>query len=679
MTGPQRSGRGRARWPGSSQEGSTAEQPRGLSRRALLRDAGALALVTASLGGCSWLSNEPAGRPGGGGGGGAKGKEAPMLAERVKAGSLPPVEQRLPKTPFVVQPHERMGVYGGTWRSAVLGPADAGWLTRTMGYENLLRWDPAWDKPVPGPNVADIEASDDLRVFTIKLREGMRWSDGQPFTVKDVLFAYNDVIRNAEINPVVTDFVTSGGTAAEMEQVDDHTVRMTFAKPNSLFLAKLAMPSRGNLFCAYPQHYLKTFHKAFNPDADNVAKSQGFPTWPKLFTAKAMFWENPELPTVWPWLLKTPISKATRVEFERNPYYWKTDPEGSQLPYLDRVVFDVVEDTEVILLKAQKGELDMHARHINTLPNKPVLAGKRESGKYRFIDLKNCNHNEMAIAFNLNHKDPVLRDIFGRKDFRVGLSHAIDRDELINAVFQRQGKPWQAAPIEGSGYHDEEFGTQYLRHDPDEANRALDRAGLTAMNAAGVRLRPDGQPLRFAVEVATPSLSPFWVDAMQLIVAHWKRVGIEAEVRNEDRSLWFERLRANNMDANVWLGDGGYKDAILNPIWYLPSTGNTFAVEWAEWFTSRGKKGKEPPAVQKEQIELYWELETAPSLERRDDLFRQILTIAKEQFYAIGTVYIDKTYGIVAERMKNVPALIPESPNFNTPGPTNPEQYFFAE
>ena len=167
----------------------------------------------------------------------AKARSPRSSAERVKAGELPPVEERLPDEPLVVEPVERMGIYGGEWRTALLGASDTSWLGRTIGYDNLVRWDVEFEKVIP--NVAgSFEASEDAREYTFRLRPGMKWSDGEPFTADDIVFAMNDVLNNEELYPAPL-------FPGEAEKIDDYTVRISLEKPDGLFLKKQAMGDPG--------------------------------------------------------------------------------------------------------------------------------------------------------------------------------------------------------------------------------------------------------------------------------------------------------------------------------------------------------------------------------------------------------------------------------------------------
>ncbi|MDB1090060.1 ABC transporter substrate-binding protein [Streptomyces sp. ACA25] len=657
-----------------------------MTRRVLLRNSAFLALVTTSASGCSLLSTDPD-QTSEGGGGGAKGKEAPMLAERVKAGTLPPVEERLPADPLVLEPTEGMGAYGGTWRSAVTGGADGPWLHRTIGYEPLMRWSRDWTTQIP--NVAEsITPNDDASEYTIALRPGMRWSDGEPLTTADVEFGYQHVTLNRDLVQGHPETLARGEDPAELEIVDEHTFLIRFTGPNALFLPNMARTVDGDRLVAYPRHYLEQFHADFAEDAGSKAQAAGFNTWEEYFNSLGndwgVLWTNPDLPSLKAWICTDPLDRGSVARFERNPYYFKTDPEGSQLPYLDDVRYEVVPDPETMLLRAQNGDFDFHSRHFNSLENRPVLAESREKGDYRFIEFESTYSNEMAIALNLNHADEAVREVYQQKDFRVALSHAIDRQELINAVWQRQGEPYQVAPTPESRFYDQEFAEQYTEHDPELAEDLLDSLGYDSRDSDGYRLRPDGQRISITVDVAEDALVTVWVQGMEQVARYWEAVGIQTTVNPMPRENFEVRLGDNKQDASVWTGDGGRGDEISSPLWYFPhstNAGSDFARHWANWYRTRGQgpdaDTEEPPEVPRRQMALFDELLSEPDEDARDEIFREILALSKEQFYAIGTVRVPGSYGIVSNRLQNVGGPLPDSPTYNTPAPAAPEQWYF--
>lgn len=613
-------------------------------------------------------------------------KEASALADMVKSGKLPPIEQRLPKNPLVVKPVEKVGKYGGTWRTALVGGSDTAWLIRTIGYENLLRWDPEWKDVVP--NVAEsVTPSVDAKEFTVKLREGMKWSDGQPYNADDIVFYIEDIDKNKELT-------TSRGTnPPEVQKIDDYTFKLTYQKPNGLFLPNTANVG-GDAWTRYPAHYLKQFHKKYADPAklDQLIKDNKAEDWVKLFRLKGQGipgtpydarWQNPALPTLFGWKIVDPYGEGTRVTAERNPFYFKVDSEGNQLPYIDKVNYDVLQDPQVLLLKASNGEIDMHERHINTDQNKAVLADNRQKGNYHFFDEVPSSMNTNIIALNLTHKDPALRQIFQNKDFRIGLSYAINRQEIIDTVYVSQGEPWQSSPRKTTPYYNEKLAKQFTEFDITKANAALDKV-LPKKDGQGFRLRSDGQRLTFTMEVTASGVTATTVDAMKLVQGYWQKVGIDVQLKPEDRSLFYTRKNANEHDCVVWGGDGGGSDALTETRWFFPSSNESnYAEAWFTWYAQPSNPltpAEEPPAATKKQMELYRnDLQGTGDRNKQRDIFNQILDIAAEEFYVIGISLPGDGYGIVKNTFHNVPQSLPGAWLYPSPAPTNPCQYWMEK
>lgn len=659
--------------------------PGGLLTRRNVLYGGGLVVVSATASGCSLFGTDPdEDSPRG-----DKGPEAPMLAEQVEAGTLPPVEERLPvaEDRLVVEPTDRVGVYGGTWRTAITGPADGPWLHRTVGYEPLLRFNREWTDSIP--NVAkSIEPNADASEFTVTLRQGMKWSDGTDLTTADVLFAYENVVLNRDITASQPATLARGADPAEIEALDDYSFVVRFTGPKPLFPYDMARQVDGNRLVYHPRHYLEQFHIDFNPDAEEEAQADGYDGWVARFNFLGNVfnfqWENPDCPTLNAWIVVDPISEGTVALFRRNPYYWKVDPDGSQLPYLDEVRYEIIPEADAMLLRAQNGEFDFHFRHFNNLENRPVLADNQEQGDYQILDMESTYSTDMAIAFNLNHDDANKREVYSNRDFRVALSHAINRQRLIDTAWQRIGEVSQPAPRPESRFYDEEFATQYTEYDVDLANQLLDDAGYDQRDGDGYRLGAGGARIEVVIDVASDALISFWPDAMTLVAEDWEAVGIRAIVNSVPRDTWQANLNDFVYDATVWIGEGGRGDEFIAVNWYLaagPAGGAYFARRWSDWYNSRGTgvDAEEPPDIVKQQQDLYDRFQAEPDEANRDDLFRQILEIAKEQFWGIGTVRSPGPYAIVHNRLHNVGGPMPDASTFDTPAPAAPEQWYIEE
>lgn len=614
--------------------------------------------------------------------------EAPSLADKVKAGALPAVDQRLPASPLVVPVVDRVGTYGGTWNSALLGGGDLPWMMRIMTYENLMRWSPDWSKVIP--NLAEsVDANDNATEYTFHLRKGLKWSDGQPFTADDIMFYYEDILLNDQFK-MIDDTQSAkgpafvvGGKPVKVTKKDDYTVTFSFAEPNGLFLQYLATSRPSDIAAVrFPAHYVKQFHPKYNPDVDKLVKEAGVGDWTDLMRAKIDVYRNPQVPTINPWVTTQGYGEgtATRVIAERNPYYWKVDKDGNQLPYIDRMTFDVLTDPQVMLLKGMSGEIDMQDRSIATAVNKPVLFDNMERGKYKFFDTTPASPNVMNLMFNLNNKDPAKRAIYQNKDFRIGLSYAINRPEMIDTIWVGQGEPAQASPRKESVFYNERLAKQYTEYDVAKANEHLDKV-LPNKDAQGFRLMPDGSKL--VVSLAFSAANATYGDALELIQQYWRAVGIDSQIDSLDRTLVQVRRAAGDLDAIAWeRGGGNGQEVILDPRWYIPAQPDSryYAPAWTNWYLGTNDpnetKAEEPPPAVKKALDLYKELLATGDGDKQIALMKEILDIAADEFMVMGIATEGDGYGIVKTDFGNVPANMPASWIYPTPGPTNPEQYF---
>lgn len=609
--------------------------------------------------------------------------EAPMLAEMVKAGALPPVDQRLPRNPMLIQPEERIGVYGGVWRMAMVG-TENNLFQRVLGYENLVRWDVGWTKVIP--NVAQsYEAGPDSKTFTFKLREGLKWSDGQPFTADDVVFWYEAIYLNDELDFLVDSRFRFGKDKLTVKKLDDYTVVFQFAEPQGIFLQRLAT-NKGAFATNFPRHYMAQFHKAYNPDIDKLIAQEGVKDWVELFKKKT--WQTvdhmpfsmvPEFPTLFAWVLEPGAFDANRkpapvVKAVRNPYYWKIDTEYQQLPYIDRLEIQVVDNAADILSLVQAGKVDMQDRNI---PAEAARPENQAQGGYGLYELVSTFSNYMAISFNLTHTNPVKRQIFQNKDFRIGLSHAINRPAIIHAA-GLDVKPVQVAPLSGTPFYHERLATQYLEYNVKLANEYLDRAGYSQRDDAGFRLGPNDKRISFTMLIPTPLPHGDFNVHLPIIQADWNAVGIAMNIETVHRTEADKRWDNNDYDVTAFTGAGGF-DAILSARHYVPS--ETFwsqqGVPWAYWYLDpQDPRAEEPPAPVKETIALYRQVLQTSDPDRQNALMRQILEIAAEQFQVIGIHSVPVGYGIVKPDFHNVPPLMFSAAFYPNPAPTNPCQYF---
>jgi peptide/nickel transport system substrate-binding protein len=609
-------------------------------------------------------------------------KEAPQLAALVKDGKLPPLAERLPPKPMVVTPVEKIGSYGGSLRRGLRGSSDHNGILRMVGNQGLVRWNMDFTEVLP--NLAERwEVNADATQFTFHLIPGVRWSDGQPFTADDVVFAIEDVVKNKELYSATPAQLSVAGKPVVVEKIDAHTVKFTFAAANALYLENLATPL-GQHPTLFAKHYCSKFLPKYNAGLDAEVKAAGVSSWTELFRAKCgdieipSRWANVDKPTLDPWVVKEAYSGgATRVVMARNPYFWQVDTEGNQLPYIDEVNFGISQDVESLMLNVISGKIDIQERHISVLANKPTLSQNMEKGDYRLLTLVPSAAQQCQIYLNMTHKDPAMRKMFADKTFRQALSLGINRQEIIDIVYFGQSEPYQTGPRPGHPWHNEKLGKQLTGYEPDKANAMLDQAGFDKKNGNGIRLRPDGQPIFFAIDVI-PTLYPDLVDTLELVKSHWAQIGIDVKVNTIERALYYTRGDDNAHDAAVWPGPGGL-DPMLDPrdFFAFHPQGSRYAIPWTLWYTSNGAKGEEPPESQKKRFKLFDEARSTADLDKRGAIMKQLFDIAADEFETIGVCLAVGGFGVIRNNLRNVPEKQPDSWSWPNPGPALPQQFTF--
>ncbi len=602
-------------------------------------------------------------------------QEAPMLAAEVKAGKLPAVDKRLPTSPVVVQPVDKIGDYGGIWRRSYTGLSDLSAIRKVL-YDPLVRWTPDFKI---APNLcASWEISNNGAKYTFHLVKGIRWSDGTPFTADDIIFALDDVAFNKELTPSPPNCLAPSGIIPKVTKIDDFSFIMEFDKPYGLFLENLACP-HGMALVTKPKRYLSKFHAKYAKpeDIEALLKEKKASSWTKLFNELSSLQQSlfvtTEMPSLLGWITVTPAPSKLFV-MERNPYYWKVDTAGNQLPYIDRICSALQAEAGMILLKAVAGEIDFQAQHLGGMSNSVMLLSQQASGKYRLIPKLSTASVGLLLAPNLNHPDPVTRTILSDKRFRIALSHAINRNEINDIVFRGKATPRQAAPLKESDLYDASYESAYLKHDPQLASKMLDEMGLK-VGPDGIRLRPDGQPLQMCLDVMASIQT--WVDIAEIVASDMKKVKIETAIKSETRELFRQRTQTASHDIALWPGDGGL-ECLLEPRWYFPFSAESLnAPLYGQWYQTRGKQGEEPPELIRTQMNIFDEIVSSPTHERKKELFSKIIRANQENLWVIGLIYQPPDYYVVSNTMKNVPQKDYQSWIYPNPGPVHPEQFFF--
>ncbi len=589
--------------------------------------------------------------------------EAPPLQSRVAAGELPPVEERLPRNPLVIVPPEQTGPYGGTWTSFATSLADAGAMAG-LSYETLVRWDPLLRDFLP--NLASAWSMDDgARTFRFHLRQGVRWSDGTPFTADDILFWYEHVLLNQELTPLIPTVYLRNDQVMRVQKIDDWTVSFQFDQPNALFIQWVANPLLEEPL-RYPRHYFEQFHPDFSDieNLDTAARNGGFTSWRNVFLDKAS-WRNPEKPTLDAWRLAE-VPGAKRLVLERNPYYWKVDPDGNQLPYIDRLLFQVAAP-EAITLRLLRGDMGVQFQHVD-LDNFSLFVEHQRTGDYRVLEWIS-SYGAGTLMPNLNHSDPVLRQLIGDQRFRIALSHAIDREAVSETRYLGMGRPSQLTPTRTSPLYRPEYAEAHTEFDPSKANRLLDEIGLTQRDRRGIRLRPDGVPLALTIETFEGISDP---GALQLVADFWREIGIDAQVKMIARPLFYERMPARLHDIAIG-ENSSVHTPLIDHMYTVPyGLGARHALDYAAWFMSDGSRGAEPPEEMQKVMDLYRAIQRTPSHEEQMRLAHEILSINSRNRWMIGLIGDLPGLTLVHNSFRNVPdtAVI-----FGNAGLTAPECY----
>ncbi|MBR0661313.1 ABC transporter substrate-binding protein [Neoroseomonas oryzicola] len=633
------------------------------------------------------LIDDPARRP-------TRFNEAPMLAEQVRAGRLPPVDQRLPQDLMVIQPLRSVGRYGGTWRRGFIGPGDSENGNRIMSADKPFFFDKTGTEIAPCL-CRGFEVSDDGRRTIVQLRRGMRWSDGTPFTADDWVFWFEDLYQNRDLVAAPAPEMAANGKPGRVEKVDDHTVAFVFEDPNYLFPYLLAgdtlvgggqtrQQSDGRAYSVYaPKHYLSQFLPKYTPmeQLNAQARAAGFTTWVQLFRARSDWRLNRDLPTLAAWRMVQPITGQQWV-LERNPFFYAVDTEGNQLPYIDRVQLTLAENPEVVNLRAIAGDYDYQERFID-LGKLPILLENRQRSRYRVHLDPGFNGGDSVLFPNLTYtEDREIGALLADARFRRGLSLGIDREQLNEAFWLGLGTPGSVIPDriipESPG---EEWRTKWSTHDPRQANQLLDAVGLTRKDREGYRLRRDnGQRLRIEIAVAQ-TLSPTWPQQAEMIVQHWRQIGIAGDVKVMERSLAITRALNDQNQILMWTNNGT-ESLYLYPRYALPvdPTAGVMGNAHALWFASNGERGTAP--TEPEMLRAFQLMRAAAGqrLAERTQTAKEIWKLAVEQQWGIGLVGLSPAFmgvRVVSERLENVPARTGVSQHIRTPWGGHPEQWYF--
>ena len=581
--------------------------------------------------------------------------ETPWLQAEVAAGRLPPVAERLPRQPRVVDlpaMGRENGVPGGTWRMLMGDQRDLRMMT-IYSYTRLVVYDEKLNL------VADIlESLDnhDDKVFTLHLRDRHRWSDGQPFTTEDFRYFWEDVANNAKLSPSGPGLaLLADGKPPIVEVLDPLTIRYSWPEPNPSFLPALA--GAQPVYVYMPAHYLKQFHATY-ADRDKLTaavKAAKVSSWVALHERMSRQYrpENPALPSLDPWINTTP-PPAEQFRFARNPYFHRVDSAGHQLPYFDMAT-QTLSTTTLIPAKTASGEADLQARYLN-FDDYTFLKAAEKVHNYD-ARLWELGQGAFAALYpNLNARDPVWRALNRDVRFRRALSLGMNRHDINEVVFFGLARESGDTVLPQSPLFKPDYAQAYAVHDPAQANALLDAAGLDKRDPDGIRLLPDGR--RAEITVETSGENPLFVDILELIGGDWAKIGIRVFAHPSQLDIFRQRIASGDTVMSIDRGmDNALPTAESEPEALAPTLDSQH--QWPQfglYVQSAGHQGQDIDVPEAKRLaDLFHAWRRSSSVGEQRQIWTDMLRINADQCFAIGIVNGTRQPVVVSRRMRNVP------------------------
>lgn len=582
-------------------------------------------------------------------------EEPPLLADLVASGSMPSMVERLPANPAVTDfdaAGKTLGQYGGDLR-LLFGRARDSRLMSVYGYSRLVGFTPELE--IAPDILADVQV-DEGRIFTFTLRDEHRWSDGMPFTSDDFRYWWEDVALNEELSPVGPPIqLLVDGELPTVEFPDPLTVRYTWTQPNPAFLPALAGATP--LFIYMPAHYLYQFHQNYGDAAEIAALVEAgeHRSWAALHNSRDNMGreDNPDLPSLEPWHLVTE-GPSDRLVFERNPYFHRVDPEGRQLPYIDRVIVNIAAG-DLIAAKTATGDSDLQARNLS-LADAPLLKQNEAAHDYTMVLWSTGQASRMALFPNLHAADPVWREVIRDVRFRRALSLGIDRDDINAALYFNLAVPGANTILPQSPLYSDGLAEQWATLDLDQANALLDEMGLMRPEGAPIRQLPDGRPVEIIIETAGEDSEHS--DMLELIGESWAKIGVALFIRPQQREAMYERVFSGATLMAAFNGiDNGIPTADMAPWEFAPTAQDQLQwPKWGQYYETKGAAGEpiDLPAAER-LMELYNAWNTSADTEERRVIWDEMVALYTDNVFTIGTVAQVPQPVVFSNRLHNVP------------------------
>jgi len=583
----------------------------------------------------------------------------------VADGKLPPVAERLPKEPQVYLTSgmkDGIGVYGDVWRGFSACPTAGynqmagttmGWFgidSYTIQYQALVKTGPLYraDQDIqPMPETAKSwEWSADGKQLTMHLIEGAKWSDGVPFTADDVLFTWEGYILDDNVNANKhIDAWTWNGQPAKLEKVDDFTIRFTFpvSKPFDAFY----LMNEGN-FTVMPAHQLEPLHPKWST-ADPKPTYQDF--------ANALPPDKLPLVTMGPWVV-TEYKTDELMIMRRNPYYWKVDEDGNQLPYFDEIQYrkgpsGIGRDLCTIAGDCDHTNLENPSSFVEAMTK-----AQDPSAKYAI----NWGPELLGYAVMFNYstdvgvqgdRDTAVRQLLRDKRFRQALAYASDRDGIAQSIMKGPFlRGWAGGLYPGAPEFDKNS-VVYYPYDVASANSLLDSMGLTK-GSDGIRTFPAGSPLAgqpIVLQLLASQDQKETQSVAEALVNQWGAIGLKINMKVVDSQTSNDTWAAGTWDMYTYREEQQFALPFVNPSRLAPLTKN---FRWhLEGDTPRQMMDFEPQLV---DIVNQYRATFDPA--QRKQLMAQYNNIFTENVYELG-IFVGR-YGLgLAKRAKNIPDATP--------------------
>lgn len=444
------------------------------------------------------------------------------------------------------------GVRGGTlYTSTISNPkkwnAVTAHETSTTAYTDKMFMGLTTTNPINGaiePELAKSwDISEDGLTITFHLRQGLKWSDGEPFTADDVVFTFNDLYFNEDVETDTRDILQlPDGSFPKVEKVDDYTVKVTISMVFRPILNAMGVS-------IMPKHKLAQYVHKLNPDvpAGTFNGVWGLDTDPK------------EIVGMGPFVLDS-FTPDQQVVMVRNPYYYHYDPNGVQLPYLDKWVDLVVASQDVSLLKFRNGEIYAFGARPSDVP----ILKAEEAQKGFTVLIKGATYGTLWVSFNLDTPNEKLKGLFRKLAFRQAIAHAIDKQTVINNLYNGLAAPqWSPVSMNSPFYAGRDYyggpitekNAVIYDYDLDKAAKLLDQIGIVDNDGDGIREFEDGTPVEF--ELNTNSGNTLREGFCQILADDLKKIGIKANFNPVDFNTLVTKLLGGQYEAVVLGLTGG--------------------------------------------------------------------------------------------------------------------------